>query len=79
MNVDYKRVYRDNNLSHQTCLKVLCLLVSQPASNVFLSHRISISYQPPASRQYFSLTTNQHQPQPVEQSEKVADLSLWNI
>ena len=36
-------------------------LVSQPASNVFLSHQISINHQPPANQQYFSLTTNQHQ------------------
>jgi hypothetical protein len=34
---------------------------SQPASSVFLSHQFSISHQPPASQQYFSLTRNQHQ------------------
>jgi hypothetical protein len=34
----------------------------QPASSAFLSHHFSTSYQPPASQQYFSLTTNQHQP-----------------
>jgi len=38
-----------------------CHLVSQLVSSVFLSHQISISHQPPASQQYFSLTTNQHQ------------------
>jgi len=30
----------------------------QPANNIFLSHQTSIS----TSQQYFSLTTNQHQP-----------------
>jgi len=40
---------------------------SQPAV-FFLSHQISISHQPAASQQYFSLTTNQHQPQPAKQS-----------
>jgi len=33
----------------------------QPASNVFLSYKIRISHQPPASQQYFSLIINQHQ------------------
>jgi hypothetical protein len=35
---------------------------NQPASSVFLSHHFSTNHQLPASQQYFSLTTNQHQP-----------------
>jgi hypothetical protein len=37
-------------------------ILSQSASSVFFSHQISTSHLPPASQQYFSLTTNQHQP-----------------
>ena len=39
-------------------------------SSVFLLHQISTS----ESAVYFSLTTNQHQPQPAEQSDSCADL-----
>jgi hypothetical protein len=37
------------------------------ASSVFLSHHFSTSHQPPVSQQYFSLTTNQHQPPATRQ------------
>ena len=39
-------------------------------NDVFLSHQISTSHQSPASKQYFSLTANQHQ-SPVTASRTV--------
>jgi hypothetical protein len=42
----------------------------QPVSSVFLSLQISISHQPPASEQYFSLTTTLHQPPATSQPNK---------
>jgi hypothetical protein len=41
--------------------------LAQPASSAFLSHHFSISHQPPASQQYFSLTINQHPPPATSQ------------
>jgi hypothetical protein len=51
-----------------------CSAGCQPPSSVFLSHYFSINHQPPASQQYFSLTTNQHQPSAISQpNETVVD------
>jgi hypothetical protein len=48
------------------------LVSSQPASSAFLSHQFSTNQQPPASQQYFSLTTNQHQPPATSQPNEFA-------
>jgi hypothetical protein len=47
--------------------RLVRLAGSQLASSAFLSHQFSTSQQPPASQQYFSLTTNQHQPPATSQ------------
>jgi hypothetical protein len=46
----------------------------QPVSSAFLSHQFSTSQQPPASQQYFSLTTNQHQPSATSQPNEAVVL-----
>jgi len=48
------------------CGRMYIVLKNRPIllatiSSAFLSHQISISHQPTANQQYFSLTTNQHQ------------------
>jgi hypothetical protein len=48
-------------------LELVRLAGSQPASSAFLSHQFSISHQPSASQQYFSLTINQPQPPAISQ------------
>jgi hypothetical protein len=47
----------------------------QPASSIFLSHQFSTSQQSPASQQYFSLTTNQHQPPATSQPNEAMSSS----
>jgi hypothetical protein len=54
---------------------MLAYVVSQPASSAFLSHQISTRHLPPVSQQYFSLTTNQHQPSATSQPNKVTRTS----
>jgi hypothetical protein len=48
----------------------------QSASSVFLSHYFSTSHQPPASQQYFSLTTNQYQPPATNQLNEAMNSTL---
>jgi hypothetical protein len=44
-------------------------LVSQPASNIFLSHQISISHKLANNTFLLQQISTSHQPQPAEQSE----------
>jgi len=54
-----KPITPSNRCTSYHSVRLACL---PTASSIFLTHQISTSHQPPVSQQYFSLTTNQHQP-----------------
>ena len=56
---------------------VFAWLVSQPDSSIVLSYKISTSHQLPASQQYYSLITNQHQPSGT--AKRTQRIELINI
>jgi hypothetical protein len=68
-----------NSIFYEGCNGLVRLAGSQPASSAFLSHQFSTSQQPPASQQYFSLTTNQHQPPATSQPNEANECLLLQM